>query len=559
MTEHGYAGPIDPKILAMRAKVNEETVLLDGDRSPSWALNAVQMLSRAARKNGCHDQFYEAVMREDSNTKCCPAKNDKLKQPGRLLMFLLKLFRFPFLRHDFQIKSVLNCQHPYSIGCKGTVCLNPWHYRFLEIEKVPVDPILVDKGGSFGEPPHRSDDAFEEHLEWEKNKIQNLAPNADSFHMPNVTMQGDEIKLLYYQRLGAAGSDGAFALPVLEGNVTPFYVEDTASCSSMGMSSPYTASSGSSSSSVRLDEFQDMYRSELCSPASNISSPHVSSNPTSNDDADMEDDDLLGFDETPRCTPDQKRSNETPNPTYADGTPIEPIEPRPLFRSSPSELGELVRNATNIECVPYKENPIWLRIAYYEENQKIGPTEQFSSHHCLIDGFSSSSEKLDPGHNKSRFSIGFYTNPNRSEATKDVRAHICKGVRLFLLAGEVYVENLGSIPVFVQSISANMKNGFAANTVTKLMSGGSMKVFDMRQFSEKLSQAAKRRYIDVHCLSRLCTIRLSFSKGWGEQYRRTSVLRAPVWFQVHLNNPMEWIDNVLNCMGAPPRLCSSRT
>ncbi|EGT32788.1 hypothetical protein CAEBREN_18960 [Caenorhabditis brenneri] len=557
MAENGFAAPPDPKILAMRAKVNEETALLDGDRSPSWALNAVQMLSRAARKNGCHDQFYEAVIREDSNTKCCPARNDKMKAPhGRILMFLLKLFRFPYLRHEFQIKSVLNCQHPYSLGSRD-VCINPWHYRFLELKKIPVDPILVDKGGDFGHPPHRGDDAFQEHLEWEVNKIQNLAPDADNFHMPNVTMQGDEIKLLY-ERLSAAGGDGAFAYPVLEGNVAPFVIENSPSCSSYGTSSPSMVSSVSSS--TQSLEMQDMYRSGMSSPASSISSPRLFRQ-DSNQDTDMENDEELDFDRTPRCTPNQHKNNGTPNPTFSDGTPIEPIEPRPLFRSSPSELGELVRNAANanIECVPYKEDPNWLRIAYYEETEKIGPTEQFCSHHCLIDGFSSSSEKLDPGSKKSRFSIGFYTNPNRSEATKDVRAHIGKGIRLFLLAGEVYVENLGAIPVFVQSISANMKNGFSPNTVTKLMNGGSMKVFDMKQFSDKLSQAAKRRYVDVHCLSRLCTIRLSFSKGWGEQYSRTSVLRAPVWFQVHLNNPMEWIDNVLNCMGAPPRVCSSRT
>lgn len=67
------------------------------------------------------------------------------------------------------------------------------------------------------------------------------------------------------------------------------------------------------------------------------------------------------------------------------------------------------------------------------------------------------------------------------------------------------------------------------------------------------------KFSDVFALSRLCTIRISFCKGWGTHYRRSTVLRAPVWFQAHFHSPMRWIDSVLNSMGAPPRTCSSRT
>ena len=94
----------------------------------------------------------------------------------------------------------------------------------------------------------------------------------------------------------------------------------------------------------------------------------------------------------------------------------------------------------------------------------------------------------------SRFSVGFYTNPKRSQATSEVRSLIGRGVRLYLLGGECYAENLCNVPVFIQSISANLKNNFPMNTVSKLPPNGTMKLFDMYQFSKQLALAAERTY-----------------------------------------------------------------
>lgn len=54
--------------------------------------------------------------------------------------------------------------------------------------------------------------------------------------------------------------------------------------------------------------------------------------------------------------------------------------------------------------------------------------------------------------------------------------------------------------------------------------------------------------IGVDDLRRLCILRLSFVKGWGPDYPRTSIKDTPCWVEVHLHRALQLLDEVLHTM-----------
>jgi len=49
-------------------------------------------------------------------------------------------------------------------------------------------------------------------------------------------------------------------------------------------------------------------------------------------------------------------------------------------------------------------------------------------------------------------------------------------------------------------------------------------------------------------LLRLCTLRLSFVKGWGPDYPRETIKDTPCWIEIKLNRPLQLLDEVLQSM-----------
>ncbi|XP_034490649.1 mothers against decapentaplegic homolog 3 [Drosophila innubila] len=497
------------RLLALK-KGNE-----DNSVEGKWSEKAVRNLVKKIKKSSQIEELERAISTQNCNTRCVTVPRSKPAATGESLrkglphVIYCRLWRWPDLQSQNELKPLDHCEYAFHLR-KDDICINPYHYKKIELS------ILVPK--SLPTPP---DSIVDYPLDNHTHTHQ--IPNNTEYNA--AIIRSASLSPPQYMELGGGGGGigGGNSNSSVGSSSTTTTTASAASAAAAGA----TAATGSHYQQqqqhqhhLQQQQQQQQQHSPLSFGVGNMDSQSS----------------VLSVGSSIPNT-------GTPPPGYMseDGDPIDANDNMNMSRLTPP---------ADAAPVMYHEPAFWCSISYYELNTRVGETFHASQPSITVDGFT------DPS-NSERFCLGLLSNVNRNEVVEQTRRHIGKGVRLYYIGGEVFAECLSDSSIFVQSPNCNQRYGWHPATVCKIPPGCNLKIFNNQEFAALLSQSVSQGFEAVYQLTRMCTIRMSFVKGWGAEYRRQTVTSTPCWIELHLNGPLQWLDRVLTQMGSPRLPCSS--
>ncbi|GAU94251.1 hypothetical protein RvY_06062 [Ramazzottius varieornatus] len=499
----------------------------ENETSDEWNTKAIQsLIKKLKEKRGDRGiaELEVALSSQSADSACVtlPRTVDGRLQIASRKAFphliYCRIFRYPDLISHNQIQSIDKCQWGFHAK-KDHVCINPYHYERISPSPA-MRPVLVKKSLELLPPVSEL-----------ASPLGSAASPASAFlerHAAMAMFAGCSSPA-NYELQGLKEGQDCFLM-----NGQP--VANSPVEGSSATSSEY-GSDGSgieSSATSHLSQHRNSWTSDMSST--------YSSDPTSS----------LGSQAS-------TSSLESYPPTYSPPTPTNHVPyyqagPLPFGPSGSQNYPDSSQNYVeemDTTPVPFVEPDEWCSILYYEFAVRVGQPFVAVSKVIGVDGFTK------PGDSE-RFCLGVLSNINRTPYVDRVREHIGKGVMLYYTAGKIYLHCVSdNTSVFVQSENLNRSHGWQPTAVIKVAPGKMLKVFDNVEFSHALEQSVHLGFEAVFALTKMCSIHISFVKGWGADYPRRQVRDTPCWIQVQLHGPLKWLDDVLIQMGSATSRISS--
>ncbi|VDN57756.1 unnamed protein product [Dracunculus medinensis] len=213
------------------------------------------------------------------------------------------------------------------------------------------------------------------------------------------------------------------------------------------------------------------------------------------------------------------------------------------------ESRAFVRSLPPIEYEPTQN---WIHITYYELSKRVGDIFKGTTNCVTVDGFCAPSEA-------ERFCLGALSGADRSVRMTNVRRQIGNGIIIYRDGNDVHLKSIAETQIFIQCPNYASKSGDHPSTVYRFACGQGMLIFSDEFFQKKLKENADKGYDALHALQHLCHTRVSFVKGWGQQYKRQTITEAPCWIEIQLQAPLQDLDRVIGTVVADEEVHSYST